>query len=148
LMHCWNILKDEPKWMDLKRKIDKIADNAGEVPVPHGSNTVDLDPGEASPGSSTEKCPMGRDAAKAARKKAASTSASSSEYASKMQVLSIQKMSFFKETEEDRKSSLEEMLNLEKVKVEEAREHRRTLVQLERERLDMDKKRLVMKAQK
>ncbi|OEL30397.1 hypothetical protein BAE44_0008585 [Dichanthelium oligosanthes] len=91
---------------------------------------------------------MGRDAAKAARKKADSTSTSSSEYASKMHDLSIQKMSFFKETEEDRKTRLEEMLNLEKVKVEEAREHRRMLVQLERERLDMDKKRLDMQAQK
>jgi hypothetical protein len=37
---------------------------------------------------------------------------------------------------------------LEKVKVEEAREHRNTMIELERERLALDKQRLNMEAEK
>jgi hypothetical protein len=52
------------------------------------------------PSSSTRKLLMGRDAAKAERKKAKSTS---HEYAAKMHELSIEKISLFKESEAERK---------------------------------------------
>lgn len=144
-MHCWNILKDEPKWMDLKKRMDKPQINAAGDSTPHESNTVDLDPVDSSPISSTGKRPMGRDAAKTAKKKASSMS---SEYTSKMHELSVQKMELFKESEIERKVRLDEIVSLEKAKAEEAGEHRKAMVELERERLAMDKQRLQMKAEK
>ncbi|WVZ93109.1 hypothetical protein U9M48_039117 [Paspalum notatum var. saurae] len=136
LMHCWHILKDEPKWLDLKRNMDRLKKSSQEVtPQNSNSNTVDLDP--------NEERPMGRDKAKAARKKATA----SYEFASKMHELSVQKMSLFKESEDERKAQLDEIVTPEKVKVEEAWEHRRTMEDLERERLAMDKQRLQMDAE-
>src|SRR6266540_2909383 len=138
-MHCWNILKDEPKWMDQKRKMERAVDNAAGLDAAQGSNYLDLDPPVSSPSSSTGKRPMGRDAAKAAHKKASSSSAGSSEYASKMHGLSIEKIALFKDTEVERKARLDDILSLEKAKVEDVREHRRMMLELERERLAMDR---------
>ncbi|RLM86118.1 arginine and glutamate-rich protein 1-like [Panicum miliaceum] len=99
---------------------------------------------DASPSSSTEKRPKGRDAAKASNKKASL----SSEYVSKMHDLSVRKIELFKETEVERKARLHEMVALEKVKVEEAREHWKMMLELERERLAMEQKHLQMEAEK
>ncbi|TVU25779.1 hypothetical protein EJB05_28288, partial [Eragrostis curvula] len=93
----------------------------------------------------TRKRPMGRNTAKAVKKKAASDL---SEYASKMHDLSVQKVELFKETEAERKARLSEMLALEKVKANETREHRQSMLELEKKRVAMEKKRLQMKAQK
>jgi hypothetical protein len=66
-MHCWNILKDEPKWIELKRRMDdKSQSSSAEDAATQDSNSstkpIDL---EVSPSrSSTRKRPMGRDAAK------------------------------------------------------------------------------------
>lgn len=74
-MHCWDLLKDEPKWIKLNYKgschdeVDGIRDH-----IPPNSNTIDLDPESPSPNSSGAKRPMGRDAAKTARKKTISSS--------------------------------------------------------------------------
>jgi hypothetical protein len=65
---------------------------------------------------------MGRDAAKAAKKKASSASY---EHASKVHDLSTQKFEMLKVIEVERKVRLDEMVTLEKQKVDEAREHRR-----------------------
>jgi hypothetical protein len=150
LMHCWHILKDEPKWMELKRKMDNPRNNASKenVLTSEQHNILDLDPIDSSPTSSTGKRPMVRDAAKAANKKAASAS---SEYVSNMHQLPAQEIELFKETKEtevQRKARLDEIVTLEKVKVEEAHEHRRMMLELERERLAMDKQRLQMEAEK
>ncbi|CAO1948923.1 unnamed protein product, partial [Urochloa humidicola] len=66
----------------------------------------------------------------------------------KMHDLSIQKIELFKETEGERKARLDEIVTLEKVKVEEAREHRKMMLDIERERLAMDKQRFLMEAEK
>ena len=34
LMHCWKILKDEPKWMELKRKMDTPQNSGSRENVP------------------------------------------------------------------------------------------------------------------
>jgi hypothetical protein len=68
------------------------------------SSTAPLDLDVSSPGSSTRKHPMGRDAAKAERKKAASIL---HEYAAKMHELSIEKISLFKESEAEQKVRLD-----------------------------------------
>jgi hypothetical protein len=33
LMHCWNILKDEPKWIKLKRRMDDKPQSTGMPPL-------------------------------------------------------------------------------------------------------------------
>jgi hypothetical protein len=65
-----------------------------------------------------------------------------------MHELSIEKVSLFKESEAERKVQLDEMVNIEKVKVEEAREHPKVMIDLEKERLELDKKRLQIEAEK
>ncbi|CAN6166513.1 unnamed protein product [Urochloa humidicola] len=140
LMHCWNILKDEPKWLELK-KMDTPQNSVSS----EQRNVLNLDlnspSDDASPASSAGKRPMGRDAAKAAKRKA---KLASSEHVSKMHELSVHKIDLFKETEAERKARLDEMVALEKVKVEEAREHRKQMLELEKERLAMEQKRLQM----
>ncbi|CAL5018056.1 unnamed protein product [Urochloa decumbens] len=149
LMHCWKILKDEPKWMELKRKMDMLQNSGSRKDAPpNGHHILDLDagnsaPSTSAPSSSSGKRPMGRDAAKAAKKKAAS-----SEYVSKIHDLSVQKIELFKETEGERKARLDEIVTLEKVKVEEAREHRKMKLDIEREKLALERRRLDMEAEK
>ncbi|TVU42397.1 hypothetical protein EJB05_08799, partial [Eragrostis curvula] len=121
LLHCWQILKDEPKWIELKRKMDNPQNSASSRDndlTSEQHNFLDLDSDVASP---ARKRPVGRDAAKAAKKKAPSAP---SEYTSKMHDLSVQKIDLFKETEVERKARLDAMLALEKVKANETREHR------------------------
>ncbi|KAG8075975.1 hypothetical protein GUJ93_ZPchr0006g45573 [Zizania palustris] len=127
--------------------MDKPKNSATKDTTPERSNSnmVDLDPNDTSPASSSRKRPVGRDVAKAAKKKASSVS---QEYVSKMHDLSIQKIELFKEIEDERKIRLDEIVSLEKVKVEEAREHRRTMIELERERLALDKQHLNIEAEK
>ena len=88
---------------------------------------------------------MGRDTSKQAKKKAASAS---SEYVSKIHDLYVQKIELFKETEGERKARLDEIVTLEKVKVEEAREHRKQMLDIEQERLALDKQRFHKEAEK
>jgi hypothetical protein len=64
----------------------------------------------------------------------------SHEYATKMHELSIEKILLFKESETEWKVRLDEMVNIEKVKVEEVREHRKIMIELEKEMLKLDKK--------
>jgi len=53
----------------------------------------------------------------------------------------------FKDTEVERKARLDDIIILEKTKVEDAREHQRMMLELERERLEMERKRLELKEQ-
>jgi hypothetical protein len=62
--------------------------------------------------------------------------------------LSIEKISLFKESEAKQKVRLDEMVNIEKVNIEEAREHRKIMIDLEKERLELDKKPLQIEAEK
>ncbi|RLN12544.1 arginine and glutamate-rich protein 1-like [Panicum miliaceum] len=67
---------------------------------------------------------------------------------SSMSGFASKKIELFKETEGERKARLDEIVTLEKVKVEEAREHRKMMLDIERERLALDKQRLHMEAEK
>jgi hypothetical protein len=72
LMHCWNILKDEPKWIELKRNMDDKSQSSstGDAATQDSnSSTMRIDLEVFPLSSSTRKCPMERDAAKAERKK-------------------------------------------------------------------------------
>ena len=100
-MHCWRYLKDEPKWMEVtagNSKAIEVEDDNYDTTA--GSNHIDLDGAEAStPSTGRGKRPIERDAAKQRNKKSASpvASASSSEYASKMHDLFIDRFSFMRE---------------------------------------------------
>ena len=115
------------------------------IPPSVQRDIFDLHPEKSSSTSPSRKRPMGKDTSKQAKKKAASAS---SEYVSKIHDLSVQKIELFKETEGERKARLDEIVTLEKVKVEEAREHRKKMLDIERERLALDKQRLHMEAEK
>jgi hypothetical protein len=76
-MHCWDIMKDESKWMETKHNKVQLPflANDGVDPFVQGSNSV---PDANSPSSASDsgKRPLGRYATKVARKKAASGSSS------------------------------------------------------------------------
>ncbi|TVU30025.1 hypothetical protein EJB05_21627, partial [Eragrostis curvula] len=86
-MHCWEIMKDELKWQDPKsRAFANAARGDG-----FGEDRTNLGDDNSVPTESGEKRPMGTDRAKALKKKANSDagSASSSEYAERMQEISF-----------------------------------------------------------
>jgi hypothetical protein len=114
------------------------ASSAGDAATQDSnSSTTPFDPDVSSPSSFTRKHPMGRDAAKSERKNA---TLASHEYATKIHELSIEKISLFKESEAEWKVRLDEMVHIEKVKVEEAWEHHKIMIDLEKEMLELDKK--------
>ena len=100
------------------KPIEGEADGYGTVA---GSNHIDLDGAEAStPSTGRGKRPIGRDAAKQRNKKSASlvTSSVSSEYASKMHDLFIDRFSFMKENQIEKNTRLAELAQLEKEKID------------------------------
>jgi hypothetical protein len=54
-----------------------------------------------------------------------------------MYEMSIEKISLFKESEVEQKIRLDEMVNIEKVNVDQAREHRKMMIDLEKGRMAM-----------
>ena len=127
-----------PNGWSSKRKMDtpQYSGSRKTSPPSVQRDIFDLHLEKSSSTSPSRKRPMGRDTSKQAKKKAASTS---SEYVSKIHDLSVQKIELFKETEGERKARLDEIVTLEKVKAEKAREHRKKMLDIERERLALDK---------
>jgi hypothetical protein len=128
-MHCWNIMKDHPKWMEVRptRTSRVPCDDTFAVDQVVDSNTADdfLEPSEAA--TSNGKRPMGQDAAKAARKKAASSSSGSfGEFDSNMKGLTIEKIGIMERSSNNKVEMDQERLELDKRRVanEEARERR------------------------
>jgi hypothetical protein len=135
-MHCWDLMKDEPKWQDVKQRSSKTV----------GSNTIDLDGDEASP-AGTGKRPIGRDAAKACKKKCPSGSTSSSEYASNMQNLSLQKMTMWQEENSKKVNRFDHLASIEEKRFDEMREHNKSILQLEEEKIKIMRDKLNMQMQ-
>jgi hypothetical protein len=152
-MHCWDLLKDEPKWMELNiRGARPGDDDAIAEHIPPGAIDIDHDLETPSSQCSGSKRPMGRDGAKRAAKKSASSSPSeSSKYASKLQDLSIQKISIWEE-ENVKKGSryeqrvaiesqrYEEMRHMESQRYEEVCQHNKHMVSIEEEKLQIMRK--------
>jgi hypothetical protein len=97
-------MKDAPKWQDVATTAR--GEEFGEDRTT-ATETVDLVDGQSSPVRSEAQArrPMGRDSAKAAKKKANSDagSSSSAEYAARMQELSLQRNAIMQEESERRK---------------------------------------------
>ncbi|PVH63661.1 hypothetical protein PAHAL_2G079300 [Panicum hallii] len=143
-LHYWEIMKDEPKWQDPKpRAFAKSAGGDG-----FGEDTINLGDDNSSPTGSAEKRPMGRDSAKAAKKKANSSmgSASFSEYASRMQDLYLQKISILQEESVRKNDRFQQLAFIDEKRFEEMRSHNQSLllikqekIRIMREKHDMDK---------
>jgi hypothetical protein len=137
-------MKDEPKWQDPKpRAFAKSAGGDG-----FGEDTINLGDDNSSPTGSAEKRPMGRDSAKAAKKKANSSmgSASFSEYASRMQDLYLQKISILQEESVRKNDRFQQLACIDEKRFEEMRSHNQSLLLIEQEKIrimrekhDMDK---------
>ena len=124
LLHCWNILADEPKWMDLKQKgTEEILDLTGDG-TPTATNTVHIDGDQSSPGSTSSKRPLGRDASKESRKNSASSlgSTASSEYVSKMHDLHLERARRYNEKADEKSTQLSLLLTMEQHKLQKLEE--------------------------
>nr|XP_034594732.1 uncharacterized protein LOC117856487 [Setaria viridis] len=144
------IMKDEPKWQDPKpRGFGKSTggDGFGEDSS-HEPDTNDLGDDNSSPTGSARRRPMGRDSAKAAKKKANSSAGSTSslEYASRMQDLSLQKISILQEESMRKTDRFQQLACIDEKRFEEMRSHNQSLLDIEQEKIrimrekhDMDK---------
>ncbi|CAO2199954.1 unnamed protein product [Urochloa humidicola] len=133
-LHCWNIMKDSPNWQDPNNKSIGNSDG-GDAFAP---DTVNLD-GNSSPPASAGKRPMCRDACKAAKKKANSSagSASSSDYASRMQDLSLQKIAIMQEESVKKSDRFQLMASIDEKRFEEMCSHNQSLIECEQEKIRM-----------
>lgn len=131
-LHCWDLMKDEPKWQDPNAR-DMASAARGEgfgEPSYAGSDPGQAADGQCSPVRSRAQSsrPMGRDAAKAAKKKVNSDagSTSSAEFAARMQEISLERMAMMKDEVGRRNERFEEM-----------RKHNEALLKIEQEKMQM-----------
>ncbi|TVU35356.1 hypothetical protein EJB05_17242 [Eragrostis curvula] len=132
-MHCWEIMKDEPKWQDPKSRAFGNAVRGDGF----GEDRINLGDDNSVPTESGEKRPMGRDRAKALKKKANSDagSASSSEYAERMQEISLQKMSIMQEESVKKTDRFQQLACIDEKRYDEMRSHNEALFLLEQEKV-------------
>ena len=133
-MHCWHIMKHEPKWQDPKhRTFEKSGAASGG-----GDNdaTINLDEDNGNPGGAAEERPPGRDWSKVSKKKANSDagSASSSEWSARMEDLTLQRISFMQEESVRKSDRFQQLACIDEKRYEEMRSHNRSLLQCEQEK--------------
>ncbi|XP_025811317.1 uncharacterized protein LOC112889053 [Panicum hallii] len=144
-MHSWKLLKDEPKWeacIGAHSKVHVLNDDSSDAAA-GGANGVGGPAESDAPASSGSKRPIGRDATKAASKKAA-TSSSSSEYISQMNDIWGNKLSLIKESHAEMASHHATMAVLQEKKMSTERELEERRLALEESRLAMEASRLEM----
>ncbi|CAN6317651.1 unnamed protein product [Urochloa humidicola] len=129
-LHCWELIKDEPKWKDPKPKA--FAKSAGGDGFGEDSSHDLGDDNGSPPGSA-----MGRDSAKAVKKKANSSagSTSPSEYASRRQDLSVQKISVMQEGAVRKNDHFQQLACIDEKHFEEMRSYNRSLLECEQEKV-------------
>lgn len=130
-------MKDEPKWQDTKSRAfgdEATGDGFGEDPI-------NLDDDISAPTASADNRPMGRDRAKARKKKANSdaASASSSEYASMMQEMSLQRISIMQAENTSKSERFQLLSNRDEKRYEEMRSHNQALLAIEQEKVQMQR---------
>jgi hypothetical protein len=130
-LHCWAILKDQPKWMDNHMGHQNQPAN----PVPTQSNTIDVDAEDSVPTSFTSKRPLGWDSSKekAKRTRSVDTSSTDSECLTRMGDLSLERLSVYKTVATTEEKKLESMNKNERQKLI-----------LERKKLNLEKLRMEM----
>lgn len=129
-LHCWEILLIEPKWQDPKSRAYEKS-SAGEG---FGEDNIGGD--NSSPTREAENRPIGRDQAKAAKKAANSSggSASSSEYASKMQELSLQRISMIQEDYARKNERFQMLDRIDEQRYVEVRNHNQAMLAIEQDK--------------
>jgi hypothetical protein len=136
-LHCWELMKDAPKWQDPNAK-DVATAARGEG---FGEDTEDHAEGQTSPvrSGAQGRRPMGRDSAKAAKKKANSDagSSSSAEYAARMQDLSLQRISIMQEESVRRNDRFQQLASIDEKRFDEMRRHNQALIQIEQEKIQL-----------
>ena len=145
MSHCWDILKNEVKWFDLQNMGKHKEARGGAQPVEQnnglledGSHSAHVDGACNSPGSRLGKRPIGRDRAKESRKRSSSSSqTSSSEFVSSMEHMHIEKINLLKSIEERKAAEKQFLMQVEAEKVA-----------MERERLNMQKTKEKVEAEK
>jgi hypothetical protein len=142
-LHCWAILKDQPKWMDNHMGQQNQHANA----VPTQSNTIDVYAEESVPTSITSKRPLGRDSSKekAKRTKSVDTSSSDSSFMTWMGDLSLERLSVYKTAVTTEEKKLESMNKNERQKLLlEKKKLNLEKLRMERQKLKEDKEEEVM----
>ncbi|KAJ1261326.1 hypothetical protein BS78_09G020800, partial [Paspalum vaginatum] len=129
--HYWDLLKDEPKWCDpadpgLGTKGGLQADTSLD------SNRVNNDANK-----SAGKRPIGRDKAKAAAKKCKSGDTSSSDYASRMEDLEIQKISIMQEETQRKGERFQQLASIDEKRYQETLSHNQAMIEIEREKMKL-----------
>jgi len=124
-------MKNEPKWQD--PKVRSFGKSGGR------DDTINLGDGNSSPTGSAEKRPPGSDTSKVPKKKAKSSagSTSSMEYASKMQDLSLQKISMMQEETARKNDRFQQLALIDEKRYEEMRSHNQSLILLEQEKIQL-----------
>ena len=129
MTHCWNILKNEVKWLDLQNTVKEKEGRGRTQNAADGANIVDVDGSSTSPPSGLGKRPIGRDRAKESKKRSSSSSQSqesSSEFVSSMHDMHLEKITLMKSIEERKAANKEFMMKVEAERIA-----------MERERLEM-----------
>ncbi|KAJ1295423.1 hypothetical protein BS78_01G222800 [Paspalum vaginatum] len=123
-MHCWDVMKDEPKWCEPT----KAAGMEGDTSLDSNRVTIDAD-------KRTGKRPIGRDRAKAANKKGKSSDTSSSDYASKMQDLSMQRISMMQEEAVRKDQRFKQLAVIDEKRYQETLQHNQCMIDIEKEKV-------------
>ena len=129
--HCWDLLKDEPKWCD------PTEPGAGTEGGLQGDTSLDSNRVNNDADKSTGKRPIGRDKAKAAAKKCKSADTSSSDYATRMQDLEIQKISLMQEKTQRKGERFQQLASIDEKRYQETLSHNQAMIEIEREKMKL-----------
>jgi hypothetical protein len=115
-MHCWEIMKDEPKWQETKQTKGSCQTPYEASTDPFMAPSPSVGTNSPSAGTSSGKRPLGRDATKAAWKKTLSASSSSTgaEFTANLKELNLTKTTQWDQQYVRRSSRDHEFVALEK----------------------------------
>jgi hypothetical protein len=116
-MHCWTRLKNEPKW-DAMVHGSPWRGTAGTEPARSLTPTGSVNEVEYDEGGSRGKRPLGRDSAKASRKKSMSSSSQSTDYLSRIHDMQVARFKQSEEKSDQKQQNIEFMKEVELKKLE------------------------------
>jgi hypothetical protein len=116
-MHCWTRLKNEPKW-DAMVHGSPWRGTAGTEPARSLTPTGSVNEVEYDEGGSRGKRPLGRDSAKASRKKSMSSSSQSTDYLSRIHDMQVARFKQSEEKADLKQQNIEFMKEVEMKKLE------------------------------
>ncbi|OEL31912.1 hypothetical protein BAE44_0007070 [Dichanthelium oligosanthes] len=134
VVHCWEILHNQPKWTDLHEKTAHEGNLVDSSPAADLSDSVPRDQDSSSVAGN--KRPLGRDSSKAAKKALSSESGSQStaDFTSLLSEMHVEKMSLLKASEGEVSANIDKLVSIEekKVQLKEKRDEREATKEDER----------------